>query len=212
MKNNPPKGAPLKRSKGALPAKADNAKTKSLGLKPDPRKVPPPTAPASVAAKAAEAISPAISVATAEPKKASAANATPAQAPKREASGFGRSTDTSKAVAGDASPTPGNAPKVAEAAPPPWAGAKSANSPTGALVELNGKVLELWRAQGEAAVDLWRSTVSAGSLAEAVRVQTSGFRQSYETNLSRWKDIAETATRAMGQAAQTIQSAMNPPR
>lgn len=210
MKNSTPKGAPPKRSKSAMPATADNAKTKSAGVKPDPRKVPAPTAPASVAVKAAEAIAPATTVATAEPKKAGATNPASGSKPvKRDTNVFAAGAAKPAAAA---QPAVDDSPKFTEAATAPAAGAEGANTATGALAELNGKVFELWRAQGEAAVDLWRSTVSAGSLSEAVRVQTSGFRQSYETNISRWKDIAETATRAMGQAAQTIQSAITPPR
>lgn len=72
---------------------------------------------------------------------------------------------------------------------------------TQALVELNGKLFELVRAQGDAAFSLWRSTLSAGSLSEAVRIQTSGVREAYETSAERWKDIAETAARLMRNAA-----------
>lgn len=80
------------------------------------------------------------------------------------------------------------------------------------IVELNGKVLDLIRAQGDATIDLWRSAVTAGSVSEALRAQTSGLRQAYETSAAQWKDIAETATRVAAEAARPLQSAFAPGR
>jgi hypothetical protein len=48
--------------------------------------------------------------------------------------------------------------------------------------------------------------LTAGSLAEAVRVQTSGLHRMYETSVGQWKDMAEAATRFMGEAAKPMQS------
>lgn len=75
------------------------------------------------------------------------------------------------------------------------------------FVELNGKVLELLRAQSDAAFALWRATLMAGSPSEAVRAQTSGLHHLYETSAQQWKEVAETAARLMGEAAKPIESA-----
>lgn len=88
----------------------------------------------------------------------------------------------------------------------------STTATTRGIVELNGKVLDLIRAQGDATIDLWRSAVTAGSLSEALRAQTSGLRQAYETTAAQWKDIAETATRIAADAAKPLQSAFAPGR
>jgi hypothetical protein len=88
--------------------------------------------------------------------------------------------------------------------------AHSATAAAKGMLEVNGKVLDLLRAQSDAAFELWRSTLTAGSLSEAVRVQTSGIRQAYEATTSHAKDVAEAATRAIGDAVKPLQSAMAP--
>lgn len=72
--------------------------------------------------------------------------------------------------------------------------------------EVNGKVFELLQAQSQAAFDLWRSVLTAGSMAEAVRLQTSGVRQVYEATTTQWKDLAETTSRAFSEAVKPLQS------
>lgn len=86
--------------------------------------------------------------------------------------------------------------------------AHSAAAAANGMLELNGKVIDLLRAQSDAAFELWRSTVTAGSLSEAVRVQTSGIRQAYEATTTHAKDVAEAATRAIGDTVKPLQSAM----
>ena len=86
--------------------------------------------------------------------------------------------------------------------------AHSAAAAANGMLELNGKVIDLLRAQSDAAFELWRSTLTAGSLSEAVRVQTSGMRQAYEATTTHAKDVAEAATRAIGDAVKPLQSAM----
>ena len=86
--------------------------------------------------------------------------------------------------------------------------AHSAAAAANGMLELNGKVIDLLRAQSDAAFELWRSTVTAGSLSEAVRVQTSGMRQAYEATTTHAKDVAEAATRAIGDTVKPLHSAM----
>lgn len=83
---------------------------------------------------------------------------------------------------------------------------------TRGALEVNGKVIDALRAQSEATFDLWRQALSAGSLSEAVRLQTSGARQVYETAASHWKDVAETTTRWLGSTVKPIQSAIEQSR
>jgi hypothetical protein len=87
--------------------------------------------------------------------------------------------------------------------------AASATATTRGMVELNGKVLDLMRSQTDAAFALWRTTLTAGSLSEAVRVQSAGVRQAYETGAEHWKDIAETTGRLMAEAARPLQTPWN---
>jgi len=82
----------------------------------------------------------------------------------------------------------------------------AAASTRGAL-EVNGKVINAMRAQSDAAMELWRSTLTASSFAEAVRAQTSGTRQLYETAATHWRDVAETTTRWISASVMPMQSA-----
>lgn len=86
--------------------------------------------------------------------------------------------------------------------------AHSAVAAANGMLELNGKVIDLLRAQSDSAFELWRSAVTAGSLSEAVRVQTSGIRQAYEATTTHAKDVVEAATRAIGDTMKPLQSAM----
>ncbi|MGO4572912.1 phasin family protein [Microvirga sp. 2TAF3] len=64
----------------------------------------------------------------------------------------------------------------------------------GAL-EVNEKIIEAFQTQSDVAIDLWRSTIAAPHLSEALRLQTTGTRHAYETASAQWKDIAETTAR-----------------
>jgi hypothetical protein len=90
--------------------------------------------------------------------------------------------------------------------------AESANVTTRGALEVNGKVIDALCAQSEAALDLWQSTLSAGSFSEAVRLQATGARQVYETVASHWKDVAETTGRWLGASVKPIQSAWSADR
>jgi hypothetical protein len=218
MKKGKSTGAPAKKTKAAGRAKPASVRAKSS--KRDPRKVAPPTAPASVAAKAVEAIAPVAAVATAEPKQAAAA--TPAAGSKAPVDR--PHAGSTMPLGAAAVPFAGAFTLGAEQARAAYlragagnenlrqAVADSTTSTTRGLVELNEKVLDLWRAQSDAALDVWRSTLTSGSLAEAIRAQTSGFRRSYEATTSQWKEIAETAGRLMGDAAKTFQSTLTQAR
>jgi len=222
MKNDKSARKPAKGTKARSAGKSAGAKAKSS--KRDPRKVAPPTASASVAAKAAEAVAPVAAVATAEPK--SVASARPAALSKTalEAAKPVAPAQFPMAALGAAANPFAAAFNLGEQARAAFvrsgggnenlrqAASKGAQTTTRGFIELNDKFLDLWRAQSDAALELWRSTLSASSVAEAVRVQTSGFRQSYEATTSGWKDIAETAGRLMGDAAKSFQSNLSPLR
>lgn len=100
-------------------------------------------------------------------------------------------------------PTPRPIAQSEPTAPPPAAtaiGAEPASMwlDTAGWAELNTKMLDLMRSQTEANFAIWRSTLGAGSLSEAIRMQTTGVREAYETTAAQWRDIAETAARLMG--------------
>ena len=204
--------APAKRTKRAVPA----------ATKRDARKAAAPTAPASVAKKAAEAIAPVAAVATAAPKAVeklvTASAPTPASvepvaklatqaavlafnpvaAVAPFATAFEAGADQARASYSRARE---NGESLRQAV------TDSTTATTRAFVELNGKVIDLVRAQSDATLDLWRSTLSAGTFSEAIRVQTHGLREVYETTSAQWKDIAETAGRLAAEAAKPLRTA-----
>jgi hypothetical protein len=81
-------------------------------------------------------------------------------------------------------------------------------SAKGAL-EVNGKIIEALNTQGNAALDLWRSTLGASALPEAFQAQTSATRLAYETASAQWKDIAETTARWVTSSLEPLQSALH---
>jgi hypothetical protein len=83
---------------------------------------------------------------------------------------------------------------------------EAATASTRGALEVNDKMIEAFRAQSDAAFDLWQSTLRAGSLPEAVQVQTTGIRNAYETATAQWQDIAATTKRWFGQSVEPIQA------
>jgi hypothetical protein len=84
--------------------------------------------------------------------------------------------------------------------------AETANATTRGALEVNGKVIEALRAQSDAAFDVWRSALTAGSFSEAVQLQASGARQVYETAAAHWKDVADTTRRWLGTTVRPFQA------
>jgi len=84
--------------------------------------------------------------------------------------------------------------------------AATATVTTRGAIDINAKMLAAWQAQSEIALDLWRQTLAAGSVSDAVRLQASGARQAYETAATHWKDVAETTTRWFSAAVKPFQS------
>ena len=69
---------------------------------------------------------------------------------------------------------------------------------TSGLAEINSKVFDIVRAQAEAALDVWRSTLTARSPAEAMQAQMNAVQRAYQDTTQRWKDLFETANRVAG--------------
>ena len=203
--------APAKTARRAVPA----------ATKRDARKAAAPSAPASLAKKAAEAIAPVAAVATAAPKtveklvtttptpasvepvaklatQAAVLAFNPVAAVAPFASAFEAGADQARASYSRARE---NGESLRQAV------TDSTTATTRAFVELNGKVIDLVRAQSDATLDLWRSTLSAGTFSEAIRLQTHGLREVYETTSAQWKDIAETAGRLAAEAAKPLRTA-----
>jgi hypothetical protein len=82
----------------------------------------------------------------------------------------------------------------------------AATASTRGALEVNDKMIEAFRVQSDAALAVWQSALAAGSLPEAMRIQTNGIRNAYETATAQWKDIAATTTRWFGQSVEPIQS------
>jgi hypothetical protein len=87
--------------------------------------------------------------------------------------------------------------------------AEAATATTRGAAEINGKVFDAWRAQSEIALDLWRQALAAESVSEAIRLQTSGARQVYETAAAHWKDVAETTNRWLGATVKPLKAALS---
>lgn len=85
-----------------------------------------------------------------------------------------------------------------------FADATSASTQGAFLV--NDKMLAAFRAQSDATFDLWRSTLSAPSVSEALRAQTGGVRQVYETTTAHWQDVAETTKTWLDDSVRPLRS------
>lgn len=164
--------------------------TASGASKPPPGKpvlAAPPSKPANAAPPAASGSAP---PKPAEPRPA--APSPPSSPPTL------RVVETAKPA-----PAPIPPPPTAQPAADPTSPSTGAEPPRGwgdaaGWAELNTKMLNLMRSQTEANLAIWRSTLGAGSLSEAIRMQTSGVREAYEATAAQWRDIAETAARLMG--------------
>src|SRR3954447_26142848 len=201
--------APAKRAKRAVPA----------ATKRDARKAAAPSAPASVAKKAAEAIAPVAAVATAAPKAVEKLVTASAPTPASVEPVAKLATQAAVLAFNPVAPFASAFEAGADQARASYSRARengeslrqavtdSTTATTRAFVELNGKVIDLVRAQSDATLDLWRSTLSAGTFSEAIRVQTHGLREVYETTSAQWKDIAETAGRLAAEAAKPLRTA-----
>jgi hypothetical protein len=80
-------------------------------------------------------------------------------------------------------------------------------SAQGAL-EVNEKIIDALQSQSHAALDLWRTAITATDLPQAFRTQTSATREAYESASAQWKDIAETTARWMTRSVEPLQSAL----
>ena len=77
---------------------------------------------------------------------------------------------------------------------------------TSGLAEINSKVFDIARAQVEAALDIWRSTLTPRSPAEAMQAQMNAVQRAYQDTTRRWKDLFETANRVAGVGLKPQQS------
>lgn len=85
---------------------------------------------------------------------------------------------------------------------------ESANAASRGLVALNGQMLDLMRANTDLTLSLMRSTLSAGSLSEAIKLQTSGAREAFETTSAHMKAMAEATTKLVGETTQPLAAAI----
>jgi len=60
------------------------------------------------------------------------------------------------------------------------------------------------RSQSDATLGLWRATISAPSLSEAVKAQSSGMRKAYESTAMQLKTIAETGMRVATETSEPL--------
>lgn len=203
-------------AKGRMaPAKA------SAAASPDStRKSAPAPAPAKSAAKKAqssksEARQPAVSEPAAKAAAAKADAVKPARPPKAEPEAARAALDASigpaKALFDGGLNQARTLFSSARASRQAWSGslAQSASEASKGFVEINGKLLDLMRAQTDAALSLWRAMLGVGSVGEAVELQTSELRKQFETTASHMKDIAATTSRVARAAMQPMRAAVD---
>ncbi|MGY6646403.1 MAG: phasin family protein [Salinarimonas sp.] len=85
--------------------------------------------------------------------------------------------------------------------------ASSVDAASRGLVALNAQWIDLMRMQSDTTLGLWRATITAPSLSEAVKAQTSGMRQAYDSTASQLKAIAETGTRVASETTEPLRKA-----
>jgi hypothetical protein len=73
-----------------------------------------------------------------------------------------------------------------------------------AAAAIHGKFVDMMVAQSDAAFAIWRSTLSAGSVSEAIKAQSSGLRQAYETGSAQIKDLAGVTEKAVSEALEPV--------
>lgn len=73
--------------------------------------------------------------------------------------------------------------------------ARNVSIATRGVTELNSKLFDLMRSQTDGAIGLWRQLLGAGSMAEAVELQTRELRRQFEATSHQLKDIAQTSNR-----------------
>jgi hypothetical protein len=78
----------------------------------------------------------------------------------------------------------------------------------GAL-EVNEKILGALQAQSDAAIEIWRTALSAPRLSDVIRAQASGTRQAYEAASAQWTDIATTTAQWFNKSLEPLQSALH---
>lgn len=84
---------------------------------------------------------------------------------------------------------------------------ETARATTMGALDVNDKVLEALRAQSDTALETWQSALKAGTLSEAINVQSAGTRQMYEVATARWGEVADSARRWVGACVKPMQSA-----
>jgi hypothetical protein len=86
------------------------------------------------------------------------------------------------------------------------ASAESASASARGMAEINSKVMDLVRAQNETNLALWRSMVSAGSVSDALKAQSAGLKQAYESTTSHWVEITATFGKVFGSVVDPLRS------
>lgn len=85
--------------------------------------------------------------------------------------------------------------------------ASSVDAASRGLVALNAQWIDLMRMHSDATLGLWRATITAPSLSEAVKAQTSGMRQAYDSTSAQLKAIAETGSRVASETTEPLRKA-----
>jgi phasin family protein len=88
----------------------------------------------------------------------------------------------------------------AEAHFTPYPLSNSAAAFAQASARLHGKMVDILVSQTDTVFALLRTTMSAGSISEAVKLQGTGVRQAYEKNSTQMKDLSDVVEKAVAEA------------
>ena len=85
--------------------------------------------------------------------------------------------------------------------------AESVDAASRGLVTMNAQWIDLVRMHSDATLGLWRATITAPSLSEAVKAQTSGIRKACDSTAAQLKAIAETGNRVASETTEPLRRA-----
>jgi phasin len=187
MKNARSIGTPAKKTKAARARKSSPAKARSS--KRQARKVKPPTAPASVAAKGVDAIAPVAADATADPKKAKKSKQQSYEIPPELRDFAEKSVEQArKAIDGFM----GAARKTADTLE------SSATTVQDKAKDVSRKIYSYAEQNLAAAFDLAQRLVRAKDVQEAMQIQAEYVRSQFAAMQAQMKEFGSAAQSAMG--------------
>ncbi|MCB5175501.1 MULTISPECIES: phasin family protein [Microvirga] len=86
---------------------------------------------------------------------------------------------------------------------------EAVNATARGALEVHDKIIDALQAQSNAAFEVWKTSLEAPHLSEAIRVQTNGARRAYETASAQWSDIAATTANWFHKSLEPFHAALH---